>query len=57
MKLPALEIIKTLRPHNHEMPFCHHDDTQVIDTRISEEGDTIRRRRRCAHCDKTIHDL
>jgi transcriptional repressor NrdR len=24
----------------------------VIDTRISEEGDSIRRRRRCASCDK-----
>lgn len=33
-------------------PFCHHDDTQVIDTRASDEGDAIRRRRRCAHCDK-----
>lgn len=33
-------------------PFCHHDDTQVLDTRASEEGDTIRRRRRCAKCDK-----
>lgn len=33
-------------------PFCHHNDTQVIDTRISEEGDSIRRRRRCADCDK-----
>ena len=33
-------------------PYCHHDDTQVIDTRISEEGDSIRRRRRCAGCDK-----
>lgn len=33
-------------------PFCHHDDTQVLDTRVSEEGDTIRRRRRCAACDK-----
>lgn len=33
-------------------PYCHHVDTQVIDTRISEEGDTIRRRRRCASCDK-----
>jgi transcriptional repressor NrdR len=33
-------------------PFCHHEDTQVIDTRVSEEGDTIRRRRRCARCDK-----
>ena len=33
-------------------PFCNHDDTPVLDTRISEEGDTIRRRRRCANCDK-----
>lgn len=33
-------------------PFCHHEDTQVLDTRVSEEGDTIRRRRRCADCDK-----
>jgi transcriptional repressor NrdR len=33
-------------------PFCHHDDTQVLDTRVSEEGDVIRRRRRCIHCDK-----
>jgi transcriptional repressor NrdR len=33
-------------------PFCHHDDTQVLDTRVSEEGDAIRRRRRCAQCDK-----
>jgi transcriptional repressor NrdR len=33
-------------------PYCHHDDTQVLDTRVSEEGDSIRRRRRCAHCDK-----
>jgi transcriptional repressor NrdR len=33
-------------------PFCQHDDTQVLDTRVSEEGDAIRRRRRCAQCDK-----
>ncbi len=33
-------------------PFCQNDDTQVLDTRASEEGDTIRRRRRCAKCDK-----
>lgn len=31
-------------------PFCSSPDTQVIDTRVSEEGDTIRRRRRCAAC-------
>ncbi|MBC7513135.1 MAG: transcriptional repressor NrdR [Herminiimonas sp.] len=33
-------------------PFCQHVDTQVLDTRVSEEGDAIRRRRRCASCDK-----
>ncbi len=33
-------------------PFCHSDDTQVMDTRVSDEGDSVRRRRRCASCDK-----
>jgi transcriptional repressor NrdR len=33
-------------------PFCDHADTQVIDTRASDDGDTIRRRRRCSNCDK-----
>ena len=33
-------------------PFCQHEDTQVLDTRVSEEGDSIRRRRRCNQCDK-----
>jgi len=33
-------------------PFCSHDDTQVIETRASEEGDSIRRRRRCTACDR-----
>ena len=27
-------------------------DTQVIDSRVSEEGDSIRRRRRCQSCNK-----
>ena len=27
-------------------------DTQVIDSRVNDEGDSIRRRRRCASCDK-----
>jgi len=33
-------------------PFCGSDDTQVVDSRVSEEGDRIRRRRRCPSCDK-----
>ena len=33
-------------------PFCQHEDTQVLDTRASEDSDAIRRRRRCVKCDK-----
>jgi transcriptional repressor NrdR len=33
-------------------PFCAHTETQVIDSRASDEGASIRRRRRCAGCDK-----
>jgi transcriptional repressor NrdR len=33
-------------------PFCGSDDTQVIDSRVSEEGDSVRRRRRCGACEK-----
>ncbi len=33
-------------------PFCSHVDTQVVETRESDEGDVIRRRRRCQSCDK-----
>ena len=33
-------------------PFCGASDTQVVDSRVSEEGNSIRRRRRCAACGK-----
>lgn len=33
-------------------PFCKSDDTQVIDSRVSEDGESIRRRRRCTGCNK-----
>ena len=33
-------------------PFCGHPDTQVVETRDSDEGDSTRRRRKCAACDK-----
>lgn len=33
-------------------PFCSAQETQVIDSRVSEEGDTVRRRRRCTVCHK-----
>ena len=33
-------------------PFCKDENTQVIDSRVSEAGDSIRRRRRCPACNK-----
>ena len=31
-------------------PFCHHDDSQVKDSRPTEDGSAIRRRRQCPAC-------
>lgn len=31
-------------------PFCQNPDTKVIDTRISDDGHSIRRRRECPKC-------
>jgi transcriptional repressor NrdR len=33
-------------------PFCGHGETQVVETRMAEDGGFIRRRRQCAHCEK-----
>lgn len=33
-------------------PFCSHDDTQVKDSRPSDDGRTIRRRRECPNCSR-----
>ncbi|MDK9723474.1 MAG: transcriptional regulator NrdR [Sterolibacteriaceae bacterium MAG5] len=33
-------------------PYCADPNTQVVDTRENEDGDTVRRRRRCLTCDK-----
>jgi transcriptional repressor NrdR len=33
-------------------PFCGHLETQVVETRISEDADFIRRRRQCSSCEK-----
>ncbi len=33
-------------------PFCSHSETQVVETRIAEDGVFIRRRRQCGSCEK-----
>ena len=31
-------------------PFCSFEDTRVIDSRLADEGDQVRRRRECLEC-------
>ena len=33
-------------------PFCRHAETQVVETRVSEDADFVRRRRQCGTCEK-----
>ena len=33
-------------------PFCHTQDTRVIDSRLASEGDQVRRRRECGGCNE-----
>ncbi|MDF1542449.1 MAG: transcriptional regulator NrdR [Anaerosomatales bacterium] len=33
-------------------PFCGHAETKVVDSRVSESQDAIRRRRECLACEK-----
>ena len=38
-------------------PVCAHDDTRVIDSRLSNSGDTVRRRRECQSCQARFNTL
>ena len=38
-------------------PFCQNSDTKVVDTRISDDGHSIRRRRECPKCSKRFTTL
>ena len=38
-------------------PFCAHEDSQVKDSRPSEDGAAIRRRRQCEACGAALHHL
>jgi transcriptional repressor NrdR len=35
-------------------PFCGHGETQVVETRESDDGDLVRRRRRCGGCEQRL---
>src|SRR5690348_3486542 len=35
-----------------QCPYCHHDNTNVLESRITEDGGAMRRRRECVKCNK-----
>lgn len=35
-----------------QCPYCHHDNTNVLESRITEDGGAMRRRRECPKCGK-----
>lgn len=38
-------------------PFCRHTDTRVLDSRVAEDGTSIRRRRQCPMCERRFTTL
>ena len=38
-------------------PFCRHTDTRVLDSRVAEDGTSIRRRRQCPICERRFTTL
>ena len=38
-------------------PFCRSEDTRVIDSRLSDDGDAVRRRRECNACGERFTTL
>ena len=38
-------------------PFCRHSDSRVIDSRVSDDGQSIRRRRECQECKRRFSTL
>ena len=35
-----------------QCPYCHNDNTNVLESRVTDEGGTMRRRRECTKCGK-----
>ena len=38
-------------------PFCRSNDTRVLDSRVSDDGASIRRRRACSQCERRFSTL
>ncbi|MCA0253238.1 MAG: transcriptional regulator NrdR [Actinobacteria bacterium] len=38
-------------------PYCRHTDSRVLDSRVAEDGRSIRRRRQCPQCERRFTTL
>ncbi len=38
-------------------PYCRHTDSRVLDSRVAEDGASIRRRRQCPKCERRFTTL
>ncbi|MEA4943685.1 MAG: transcriptional regulator NrdR [Propionicimonas sp.] len=38
-------------------PYCRHTDSRVLDSRVAEDGSSIRRRRQCPQCERRFTTL
>lgn len=38
-------------------PYCRHNDSRVLDSRVADEGQAIRRRRQCPACERRFTTL
>ncbi len=38
-------------------PYCRHHDSRVLDSRVAEDGSSIRRRRECRSCARRFTTL
>ncbi len=49
-----LDIVAAIQKTGYAMkcPFCAHDDTSVLESRVAEDGQSLRRRRECGKCQK-----
>ena len=50
VRIACAAVSRDRREDHMRCPFCKNEDTKVIDSRVADEGQAIRRRRACAEC-------
>src|SRR5699024_6702296 len=53
--MPHAEPARCRYPERMYCPFCRHSDSRVIDSRTSDDGASIRRRRQCPECGRRFN--